>query len=63
MVHRKALAREIAKRKPPRFVEEKSARMKRTRSEGEPGRRGDALLEYEARLRFICWNDPRGVDL
>jgi hypothetical protein len=31
--------------------------------EGERPRRGDELLEYEAALRFIFWNDPKGVDL
>jgi hypothetical protein len=38
MTDRKALAREIAKRKPARFVAVKAARMKRTMVEGEPGR-------------------------
>jgi hypothetical protein len=60
----KALAREIAKRKPARLVEaEKPARMRRPKPQGERPRRGDELLEYEAALRFIFWNDPKGVDL
>jgi hypothetical protein len=63
MTDRKALAREIAKRNPPRFVEEKPARMRRDRPEGERPRRGQDLMEYEAALRFIFWNDPKGVDL
>jgi hypothetical protein len=63
MTNLKALAREIAKRKPARFVEAKAARMKRTRIEGEGGRRGQDLMEYEAAIRFIAWNSPRGVDL
>ena len=63
MTDRKALAREIAKRKPARFVEEKLARMRRPRPEGERPRRGNELLEYEAALRFIFWNDLKGVDL
>jgi hypothetical protein len=64
MTDRKALAREIAKRKPARFIKaEKPARMRRDRPEGERPRRGDDLLEYEAALRFIFWNDPKGVDL
>jgi hypothetical protein len=63
MTNLKALAREIAKRKPARFVEVKAARMKRTRIEGEGGRRGQDLMEYEAAIRFIAWNSPRGVDL
>jgi len=63
MSDRKALAREIAKRTPPKFIEaEKPARMKRARVEGERGRRGDDLLRYEAALRFIFWNSPSGVD-
>jgi hypothetical protein len=63
MSHRKALARELAKRSPARFVEEKPARMKRTRIEGERGRHGQDLMECEAALRFIFWNDPKGIDL
>ena len=64
MSDRKALAREIAKRKPPRFIEaEKPARMRRPMPEGERPRRGGDLLEYEAALRFIFWNSPNGVDL
>lgn len=64
MTDRKALAREIAKRKPPKFVEAaKPAQMRRPMPEGERPRRGDELLEYEAALRFIFWNDPKGVDL
>jgi hypothetical protein len=59
---KKALARKIAKRKPARIVvAEKPARMRRLRVEGEPPRRD--LLEYEAALRFIFWNDPKGIDL
>lgn len=58
MSDRKALAREIAKRKPARFVDVKPARMKRAKSEGEPGRRGQDLMEYEAAIRFIAWNSP-----
>jgi len=61
---RKALAREIAKRKPPKFIEaEKPPRMRRSMAEGERPRRGDDLMEYEAALRFIAWNNPKGVDL
>jgi len=66
MTDRKALVREIAKRKPPRFVEDKPARIKRAGIEGERGRRGQDLMEYEAALRFIFWNDPndlKGIDL
>jgi hypothetical protein len=63
MFDRKAIAREIAKRKPARFVEVKPARMKRTRVEGERGRRSQDLMEYEAAIRFIAWNSPKGVDL
>jgi len=63
MSDRKAFAREIAKRKPARCVEVKAARMKRKRIEGERGRRGHDLMEYEAALRFIAWNSPNGVDL
>jgi len=63
MADRKALARQIAKRKPPRLVREKPARMKRPKPEGEGPWRGDDLLEYEAALRFIFWNDPKGIDL
>ena len=55
MTDRKALAREI--------VEVKSARMKRTRVEGERGRRGQDLMEYEAAIRFIAWTLSEGVDL
>jgi hypothetical protein len=60
MTDRKALARGIAKRKPPRFVEEKPARKRRPMPEGE---RLQDLLEHEAALRFIFWNDPKGIDL
>jgi len=64
MIDRNALAREIAKRRPARFVEdEKPARMRRLMPEGERPRRGDELFEYEATLRFIFWNDPKGIDL
>jgi len=63
MTDRKTLAREIAKRKPARFVEVKEARMKRTRIEGERGRGEQDLMEYEAALRFIAWDDPKGIDL
>jgi len=64
MTDRKALAPEIAKRKPPKFIEaEKPARMRRPMPEGERSRRGADLLEYEAALRFIFWDDPKGADL
>jgi hypothetical protein len=63
MSDRKALAREIAKRKPPQFIEVKPPRMQRTQIEGERGRRGQDLMEYEAALRFIAWNSKSGVDL
>jgi hypothetical protein len=46
-----------------RVVEVKRARTQRLRIEGERGRRGDDLLWYEARLRFIFWNSKSGVDL
>jgi hypothetical protein len=63
MSDRKALAREIAKRKPARFVVVKPARMQRTQIEGERGRRGQDLMEYEAAIRFVSWHSKSGVDL
>jgi hypothetical protein len=63
MTDRKAIAREIAKRKPARFVEVKPARMKRAMLDGEPGRRGQDLMEYEAAIRFVSWHSKSGVDL
>jgi hypothetical protein len=63
MTDHKALAREIAKRKPVRFVEVKRTRTQRLRIEGERARRSQDLMEYEAALRFIFWSSPNGVDL
>jgi len=63
MSDRKALAREIAKRRPARVVQVEPARMQRTQLEGERSRRGQELMEYEAALRFIAWNNKTGVDL
>jgi len=59
MSNGKALAREIAKRRPARFVKVKTARMERAAMEDEPGRRGQDLMKYEA----AAWHSPNGVDL